>query len=62
MKEKSLFQKEKSGFVKLKEVSKEKSDFRKKKSGIYKKIVLLKLKAVFSKKKWLKKEKLDIQK
>ena len=34
MKEKSVFQKEKSGFVKLKDVLKEKSDFRKKKSGI----------------------------
>ena len=34
MKEKSVFRKKKSGFVKLKEVSKEKSDFRKKKSGI----------------------------
>ena len=34
MKEKSVFQKKKSGFAKLKEVLKEKSDFRKKKSGI----------------------------
>ena len=49
MKEKLVFHKEKSGFVKLKEVSKGKLDFRKKKSGIYKKIVFLKLEAGFSK-------------
>ena len=62
MKEKSLFQKEKSGFVKLKEVSKEKSDFRKKKVRHIQKNSTFKIKSCFFKKKWLKKEKLDIQK